>query len=396
MLNAFLRFLVGAAILIVAGAIAFGLVNSRAAPERKPQEVVAPIVDVIELEAETMTFSVASQGTVQPLTQTTLSAEVAGTIVSMSEGFVAGGAFVAGEVLMTIDPTNYRVAVDRAEATLRQRQVEYDGAKRLNEQGYRAEAELRSAEAALAAARADLVRAERDLDRTVVRLPYNGIVRTRTAQLGDYVAPGTVLGNAFATDVVEVRLPLPDSDLAFVSLPLVGDSDAAAGPGVSLKGNFRGRPETWRGRVVRTEGVIDERNRMVFAVARVDDPYGFERDTSVDAPLPVGTFVRADIDGVTMDNIARIPRELVRGGNQVIFLDDESQLRFETLDFIRTDADYAYIDADALALRRVVSTRLEAPLNGMKVRTGEDVEEAEDSSVEQSAAQPASDEEPST
>lgn len=394
MLNAFLRFLVGFAILFVALLIAFGMFASRGAPERKPQEVVAPIVDVIKLVPESVSFSVASQGTVQPLTQTTLSAEVAGTIVSMSEDFVAGGSFVAGEVLMTIDPTNYRVAVDRAEASVRQRQIEFDGAKRLNEQGYRAEAELLSAEAALASARADLVRAERDLDRTVVRVPYNGLVRERNAQLGDYVAPGAVLGSVFATDIVEVRLPLPDPDLAFVSLPLVGNDSAAAGPAVTLNGSFRGQPASWSGRVVRTEGVIDERNRMVFAVARVDDPYGLQ---GREGPgLPVGTFVTAAIDGITMDNIAKIPRELVRGGDQVIFLDEESQLRFETMDFLRTDADYAYVSADQLMLREVVATRLEAPLNGMKVRTGVDVETPDESVADDATAQPEADEEPST
>ena len=394
MLSWVARVVIALIILSVAIVAVVAMVAGRPTPERKPQDVVAPIVEVIELQPESVTFSVASQGTVQPLTQTTLSAEVAGTIVSMSEDFVAGGTFVAGEVLMTIDPTNYRVAVDRAEASVRQRQIEYDGAKRLNEQGYRAEAELLSAEAALASARADLVRAERDLDRTVVRVPYNGIVRNRNAQLGDYVAPGALLGSVFATDIVEVRLPLPDPDLAFVSLPLVSDGAAADGPAVTLNGSFRGQPASWLGRVVRTEGVIDERNRMVFAVARVDDPYGLQ---GRDGPaLPVGTFVNAAIDGVTMDNIAKIPRELVRGGDQVIFLDDESQLRFETLDFLRTDADYAYVNADQLSLLKIVSTRLEAPLNGMKVRTGADVESPDESVAEDTTAQPEGDEEPST
>lgn len=389
-----MRFLIGLAIVLVAFFIAASMFFSRGAPERKPQEVVAPIVDIIELVPESVSFNVASQGTVQPLTQTTLSAEVAGTIVSMSEDFVAGGTFVAGEVLMTIDPTNYRVAVDRAEAAVRQRQIEYDGAKRLNEQGYRAEAELLSAEAALASARADLVRAERDLDRTVVRVPYDGIVRERNAQLGDYVAPGAVLGAVFATDIVEVRLPLPDPDLAFVSLPLVSDGSEAEGPTVMLTGSFRGQSASWRGRVVRTEGVIDERNRMVFAVARVDDPYGLQGGEG--PALPVGTFVTAAIDGITMDNVAKIPRELVRGGDQVIFLDEESQLRFETMEFLRTDANYAYVSADQLALRQVVATRLEAPLNGMKVRTGADVEAPDESVADDTTAQPENGGEPST
>lgn len=349
----------------------------RPPPDIRPVDVTAPLVEIVELSPETVRFAVESQGTVQPLTQTALSAEVAGTIVSMSDGFVAGGSFVAGEVLLRIDPTNYEVAVERAEATVSQRQIEFDGAKKLSEQGYRSSAELASAKAALAAARADLVGAERDLQRTVVRVPYNGLVRERSAQLGDFVSPGTRLGTVFATDVAEVRLPMPDNDLRFVELPDVTRETTAMGPAVSFSGQYHGKPASWRGQIVRTEGVVDERNRMVFAVARIDDPYLLADSSENSKPLPVGTFVKADVDGITVDDVLKIPRGLVRGNNQVIFVDDEQQLRFRALEFLRADAEFAYVLAEQVDERRVLVTKLEAPLNGMKVRTGEDVQSAQ-------------------
>ncbi|MEM6575644.1 MAG: efflux RND transporter periplasmic adaptor subunit [Pseudomonadota bacterium] len=368
-LGRLLRIFVGGGILLLAVAIAIGLSAVKSRPERKPQEVLPPLVDVLTLIPETVRFAVASQGTVQPLTQTALSAEVAGSITAMSDRFIAGGTFEQGDVLLRIDPVNYEVTVERARAALRQRTVEYEGASRLREQGYRAEAELASAEAALAAAKADLVAAERNLERSVVRAPYKGIVRSRSAQLGDYVAPGTPLGAIFATDSVEVRLPLPDTELAFVTLPLVGKEPSDGGPRVELSGSFRGRPASWSARVVRTEGIVDERNRMVFAVARVDDPYGLSEPVAGLTPLPVGTFVRASIDGVSVENVVRIPRILVRNGNQVVFVTDELKLRFRELSFLRTDSEFAYADADQLVERRVLSTRLDAPLNGTQVRT---------------------------
>ena len=120
--------------------------------------------------------------------------------------------------MLRIDPTNYEVAVHRAEATLKQRQIEYDGAEKLRSQGYRAESEYASAAAALAAAEADLVNARRNLERTRISLPYAGMVRSKEADLGQYVNPGTRLGVTFATDYAEVRLPLTDSDLGFIDL----------------------------------------------------------------------------------------------------------------------------------------------------------------------------------
>ncbi len=371
------RLVVIGGILAVAVFIAIGMFASRPEPIQKPKEITAPLVELLALDVGAVHFSVDSQGTVLPLTETRLSAEVSGAIVSMSDAFVAGGTFKAGDVLMRIDPVNYESALERAQATVTQRQIEYDGAQKLRSQGYSAEAELLSAKAALAAANADLVRAKRDLERTVVRVPYNGIVREDTAQLGDYVSPGVQLGTVFATDYAEVRLPLPDGELAFVDLPAVNASSRGRGPAVMLSGSYRGRPATWPAEIVRTEAVVDQRNRMVFAVARIRDPYKFESDSGASPPLPIGTFVKAQIDGVTIDNVASIPRRLVRGGNQVIFVDDDLALQFRTLDFLRTDADYAYVPADQLSELRVVTTTLEAPLNGMKVRTGSDVAEAD-------------------
>ncbi|MEQ8690138.1 MAG: efflux RND transporter periplasmic adaptor subunit [Pseudomonadales bacterium] len=364
------RILAIAGILGIATAIAVGLFLSRPEPEQKPAEISAPLVDLIELEAGPVHFTVDSQGSVQPLTETTLSAEVTGAIIEMADAFLGGGAFRAGDVLLHIDPVNYQSALARAEATVSQRQVEYDGALRLRDQGFQAESQLLSAKAALAVADADLVRARRDLARTMVRAPYDGIVRERRAQLGDYVTPGTQLGTVFATAAAEVRLPLPDNQLAFADLPLAGQTESEEGPAVALTGTYRGRPARWQARIVRTEGVIDERNRMVYAVARIEDPYRLGADAESAPPLPVGTFVKAQVDGITLDDVVRIPRALVRGGNRVMFVDEDLSLRFRTLDFLRTDAEYAYLAADQLTEWRVLATTLEAPLNGMTVRVG--------------------------
>ena len=91
--------------------------------------------------------------------------------------------------------------------------------KKLRNQGYRAEAELASAAAALATARAERVRANRNLERTYIRVPYEGIVRAKESDLGEFVNTGTRLGVVFATDFAEIRLPLTDLDLAYIDLP---------------------------------------------------------------------------------------------------------------------------------------------------------------------------------
>lgn len=341
-------------------------------PERADAVNVDPLVEVLTLVAGDQQFSIASQGTVRPRTETILSAEISGAIMEISPKFVTGGVFSAGETLLRIDATNYEVAVDRAEATLVQRQIEFDGAEKLRSRGYRAESEYASAAAALAAAKADLVNARRNLERTRISLPYDGMIRSKDADLGQYVNPGTRLGVTFSTSVAEVRLPLTDQDLAFVNLPgaddirLSGDYD---GPQVELNAIQQGEPRTWQARIVRTEGVVDEQNRVTYAVARVEDPYRLSGNAGHATALPMGTFVAATVEGATVNDVVRIPRSVLRANNQVIFVDRDNRIRMGNVDVIRADADYAYLRAGSLPADRISMTIIESALNGMAVRT---------------------------
>ena len=378
---------------IIAGSVglAYGLTLLKPPPETRDIPDVAPLVEVLPLVAAPASFKIASQGTVRPRTETVLSAEVSGSIVSISPKFIAGGVFASGEELLRIDPTNYTVAVDQARATFAQRQIEHDGALKLRTQGYRAESEYASAAAALAAARADLVKAERNLVRTHITLPYGGMVRVKEADLGQYVNPGTRLGVTFATDYAEVRLPLTDQDLAFIDLPDAADisaTGAAQGPVVELSTVQKGRMAQWQARIVRTEGVVDERNRVTYAVARIVDPYQLNSDTGEDSPLPMGTFMAASIEGATVDNVIRIPRSALRSNNQLMFVDADNRLRIRTVNVLRADAEYAYLQGGAMLGDRISNTTLESPINGMKVRTSDDpVDTSEDDEEQRLAAE---------
>ena len=358
-----------AGIFAVAGGGAVGLSKLKPAPETREAADAELLIDVLTLEHTTASFLVRSQGTVRPLTETVVSAEVSGTIVWISPKLVAGGVFAQGEELLRIDPTNYEVAVEQATALLQQRQIEFDGAEQLRDQGYRAETEWASAAAALASARADVVKANRDLERSVIRLPYDGMVRTKEADLGQYVNPGTRLGVAFATDYAEVRLPLTDQDLAFVELPAAGSAEAGDGPVVDLSAVQRGETAHWPAQIVRTEGVVDENSRVTYAVARVEDPYRLSTASEAGSPLPMGTFVAASIEGTTVPNVIRVPRTSLRGNDQLLFVDDDSRLRIGTVDVLRADAQYAYLRGGARAGDRISLTAIESPINGMRVRT---------------------------
>lgn len=351
--------------------LAAGLSQMKPEPEKSDDENLDLLVEVLPLEVSSESFRIRSQGTVRPRTQTVLSAEVSGSIVSISPKFIAGGIFRRNEVLMRIDPTNYTVAVDRSEALVKQRQIEYDGAKKLRSQGYRAESEFASAAAALASAQAELVSAQRNLERTYIRLPYEGMVLSKDTDIGQFVNPGSQLGVTFAADRAEVRLPLTDLDLAFVELPNaieISETGAVNGPDVTLSAIQKGKRVEWQARIVRSEGVVDERSRVTYAVAQIADPYQLHGDGT---PLPIGTFVAAEITGTTVVDLIRVPRTALRGTNQVLIVDDEKKLEIRFVDVVRSDDKYAYVVAGLSAGEKITTTAIAAPVNGMSVRTAE-------------------------
>lgn len=354
------------------------------APERP-----APLVRVIDAVPASVRLRVTTHGTVMPRTESELVPEVSGPIVETSPAFVSGGFFEEGEVLLRIDPRDYQVALERARANLARRESEWERdhkermrREKLAEREYASPAQLdaartqeRVSEAALREARADLDQAERDLARTEIRAPYRGRVRDARADVGQFVNRGSPVGTLYAIDYAEVRLPMSDEALAFLDLPLFyrGKEDEHEGPEVLLRARFAGAEHAWSGRVVRTEGEIDARSRMVHAIARVEDPYG--RDTtSGDAdrpPLAVGLFVEAEILGREVEDALVLPRRALRQDDRIYVLDGEGLLRIRDAELLQTRGDEVVLRAPLGSGERIVVSPLDAAVEGMRVRAAE-------------------------
>jgi multidrug resistance efflux pump len=132
----------------------------------------------------------------------TMAPEVSGRIVELP---VADNQFVhKGDLLMVIDPTNYKIAVSLAEAAVQQAQVNAQNVEReakrrqeLTNLSVTVEEKQTYASNALASeaqyqqAQANLDQARVNLERTQIRSPVNGWVTNLLAQLGDYASVGT-------------------------------------------------------------------------------------------------------------------------------------------------------------------------------------------------------------
>lgn len=376
-------------LLVAVGVVATVLiVKARPEVETEAPAPTVPLVRVLEVEPRTVSLDVQSQGTVEPRTETTLFAEVTAKVVDLAPAFAAGGFFERGDALVRLDRRDFELAVTRArsevaraEVLLAREEAEADLALRewmdLGNSGeapplVAREPQVAEARAALAAAQATLEQAELNLQRTVVRAPFAGRVRQKQVGIGQFVSPGQPLGQIYAVDYAEVRLPVPDGQLAYLELPLAfrGDAEAAAGPAVELSASFGGARHTWQGRIVRTAGEIDPSSRMLSLVARVDDPYA-RGDNPDRPPLAVGLFVEAVIDGRDQPGVVVLPREALRGGDRVLVLDGKN-LRFRPVQVLRRVGDEVFIGEGLRAGEQVCVSPLEAAVDGMEVRVAEE------------------------
>jgi RND family efflux transporter MFP subunit len=374
-------------LLLAAGAYgAWKLIESRPEVQTEVAAPIVPLVRVVTAENEDVQLRVVSQGTVKARVVSELVPEVAGRIVYVSPSLVAGGFFEKDEVLLRIESHDYELALIRYQAEVAQTRLRLEqeraeaevALKEWEELGKGEEAaplvlrkpQIAQAEAALEAAQATLDQARRDLERTEIRAPYTGRVRQENVDIGQYVGRGQSVAQLYSVDVAEVRVPLPDEELAFVKIPLSYRDSAAArkGPRVLLKARFAGKEHTWQGRVVRTEGEIDPTSRMLYAIVEVEDPYGYGPDPNR-PPLAVGMFVEAEILGNWAKDVIVLPRSAVHGQNTVYVIDEEERLRIRSVEILKRDRDSVIVRAGVEPGELICLSPMETVVDGMPVRT---------------------------
>ncbi|MYC81853.1 MAG: efflux RND transporter periplasmic adaptor subunit [Acidobacteria bacterium] len=380
---------IGLPVLVLAlGAyVALLIIRAKPEPEQRPPTISLPLVHVMEVKPESRRLTVHAEGTVAPRTTSQLTSEVSGRVVWVSPSLVAGGFFNAEEVLLRIDSRVYRLGVVRARAAVAQARLKLATEEQeaaLARQEWEnlgsgpptslvlREPQINEAKASLAAAEAALEHAEYDLERTEVKAPYDGRVWSETVDVGQFIAPGAALARLYGVDFAEVRLPIPDDELAYLRLPLAyrGQTQAAEGPTVVLSAEFAGKRHRWSGRILRTEGEIDPRTRMVHAVAEVKDPYGRGSDRSR-PPLAVGMFVEAEIRGKWVSDVVVLPRSVLRG-DHVLVVDETDRLYYRTVEILRAERDQVLIASGLSEGERVCVSVVQTPVDGMRVEVVDD------------------------
>jgi len=374
-----------APVLVVA--LGYGIVQvmsaAKPAPEKKEEEHRLVSLAYAEARQEAVHLKVATQGEVRPHTEIDLTPQVAGRIVAIADSFAEGAGFEPGDTLIQLDDADYRVALARAKAGVAEAQVvllQAQATASIKRQQWLSvhpnrkptplqvnRPQVAEAEAKLRSAEAELAEAELDLARTQVKLPFRGRVIRRDVGVGQYVTATTPLGRVFATDRVEVRLPLTDSQLMELDLPMGFVSSAEKpGPQVTFSAQVGSQQREWSGRIVRTQAAVDQQTRLIYAVAEVNDPYGAGASDGV--PLAAGMFVSAAAEGVQEHQALVMPRDALRNADKVYVIDRDNHLSIRTVEVLSTSEDRAVVAAGVADGERVVTSTIANAVDGMEVQ----------------------------
>lgn len=345
-----------------------------------PYEPLLSTVRVTPVKAATEHLTISSQGTVQPRSQSALIPEVSGRVVWISPALISGGSFSTDEALLRIDDADYQSTLARSEAALKRSKIELDYTEdelermqSLRGKQLASQQQLDNtrrawqvAEANLSESRAALEQAARDLERTELLAPFDGLVRNEQVDLGQFVTRGQSIGTIYATDYVEVRLPIAADQLVYLGLPFStrGQISEAIRPPLTVAADFGNARLMWEGELIRLEAEFDERSRMLYGVARLRMDIN-----GIDAlPVPVGMFVQAEIRGRKVENVFRLPRSAMRDNNQVLVVDSDDRLNFRQVSILRLEHDEMLIDGGLSDGELVCISPLQTVVDGMRVK----------------------------
>jgi len=370
--------ILGPLAVIAFGIGGYSLLNTmKPEPDKKQESRRAMTVFVEAVKASNMDLKVITQGEVRAKTQIDIVAQVAGRVIEVSTEFVEGGIIKPDVPLVSIESIDYVFAVNQGKARVTEAEVRVQQAKadaevaqyQLRNEGKVSDLALKipqlaEANAKLKAAQSYLEQARVNLSRTQISLPFDGRVISTSVAVGQYVSPGTRIGRAFGNDSVEIRLPLNDSQLATLGLPIGFVATNYNRVPVKISAKVAGREQLWTGQLKRLDASIDPSTRMLFGTAEVKNPYA-EGASQTGMPLAVGLFVTVEIVGRTLENAYIISREALRAGDKVYVVNNDGKLEIRSVDVTYSSETEAVVSVGLDIGDQVITSSIPNPIEGM-------------------------------
>jgi len=411
-MNIFLRIFFGVllplAVLIAGGKVVLYMIDTAPKAERRSSSSnqKSRLVEAQPARISTENTSVDAYGTVKPARMIQLQPRVSGEIIEVSDELMPGGVFKTGDVILRIDPTDYKLIVSQrtsevanAESAFRIEQGNQSIEKREYEllgETIRDEdrdlilrqPQLKAVEAAVDIAKAMLKKAELDLSRTEVRAPFNCMVESYSINLGAQVSTNTNLATLVGTDEYWIELSVPVYDLKWIQIPRAVNDGVGSEVRVYNKAAW-GENVYRTGLVIRLAGSLEQKARMARLIVSAKDPLGLTEENAGASMLLINSYVGVEIEGIQVENVIAIPRRLLRDGDHVWILNKEGKLEIRPVTVAYGSRNRVLISSGVTEGELVVTTDLSAPIAGAPLRTEDQEVIPKESKVEAKPSIPA-------
>ena len=378
---------------ILLGGLAITLVIFSTEPEAQREGATlerAMLVEVMPAEKGTFEPVIVATGTVQPVEDITLSPLVSGQIIRRDPAFTPGGYVKKGQVLLQIDPSDYRNTLELRKSELMQSQSAFDtemGRQQIAVQDLQLIADdslfgdnplsdderqlvlrkpqLAAVKATIGASKASVEQARLNLSRTTIRAPFDAHILSQNVTKGSQVAQGDDLGRLVGTDYYWVTATVPVSKLQWLQFP----DDSEKGAPVRIENSTAWPKDAYRtGYLDKQIGALDGQTRLARILVKVPDPLANKKLAKGLPKLMIGTFVEVYIQANPIQEVIRLDRSFVRSNETVWVMKDE-KLVIRKVDIVLTDDQYAYISQGLNDGEKIVITDLSTVSEGIGLRT---------------------------
>ena len=376
-------------ILLISAAItAVVFMTEPEAQRETATKTTAMLVDAVEVHRGNFTPTIVATGTVQAGKDIILSPQVGGQVISISKNFTPGSFVKKGEVLVQINPADYRntlqlrksdlalaksnLSIELGRQDVARKDFELVGQEMSEENKALVlrEPQLESAKASVAAAEAAVDQAELNLARTTIRAPFDAHIISRNTNVGAQLAPGQEIGRLVGMEEYWVVADVPMDKVNWLSFS--GDQ-SKGGSDVRIASNSWPAGRHRKGELFRLVGALNAQSRLARILISVPDP--LVRNASMDTvpPLIIGAFVENHIQAREIENVVRVNRDHLRQGETVWVLKD-GKLQIREAEIVFQDAEYAYIGEGLADGEMVVTTDLSTVVEGSELRMEGDVD----------------------
>jgi RND family efflux transporter MFP subunit len=364
-------------------AITFYLLETKpkAKPGKRPS--TAMLVEVQKVVSGPQPVFLEAMGEIIPARQVEIRPRVSGEITQVSKDFLPGGFFNANQSMLSIDGTDYELVVRQLESEvarvesdlalemgnqrIAQRELALLGEAVSNEEKalILRKPQLDKLYATKTFAESKLAQARLNLERTDIAAPFNGIITSRMVDTGAKISESTVLATLVGTDAFWLQLTLPEEQLQWVKIPS-NSEDEGSSVKIFSQGSTTNNPRV--GQVIRLSAALEEQGRMAQLLVRVDDPLCLKDENRDKPKLLLGSYVRAEIDGITIASGVRLDRSHIHEGNSVWLMDNKGLLDIRQVDVIFRGRNHVIVNGGMKDTERLVTSALSSPVAGIPLR----------------------------